>query len=84
MTTARAIEVGPTITQLEFTEADHVEAERMAKRLGYTQTAYTSSSAMWGLFCLRDRASQKAACIIKTREFGLLVVMDREDINMVD
>lgn len=75
-------EVGPPITQVAFEEKDFPAAEAIAKRLGYTQTAYTSSSAMWGLFCLRDRASQKAGCIIKTKEFGFLFVMDVEDMNM--
>jgi hypothetical protein len=42
------------LTQLEFEEEDFAVAERMAKRLGYTQTAYTSTSALWGLFCLPD------------------------------
>lgn len=73
---------GPAITQLEFEESDFAVAERMAKRLGYTQTAYTTSSALWGLFCLRDRPKQHAACIIKTREFGLMAVMSLEDLNM--
>ena len=73
---------GPPITQLEFEESDFPKAERIAKRLGYTQTAYTSSSALFGLFCLRDRASQKAGCIIKTKEFGFLFVQDVEDMNL--
>ncbi len=72
----------PTITQLEFSEADHDIAEKMARRLGYKQTAYTSSSALWGLFCLRSRATQRAGCIIKTAEFGLMFVQDLEDLNM--
>jgi len=71
------------ITQVEFDEPDFEVAEKMAKRLGYTQTAYTTSSALWGLFCLRDRASQKTGCIIKTQEFGLMFVQDREDLNLV-
>lgn len=70
------------IHQLEFDEADFPAAERIAKRLGYTQTAYTTSSALWGLFCLRDRASQKAGCIIKTQEFGLMFIQDLEDLNL--
>lgn len=72
----------PIITQVEMTEKDIEDAEKIAKRLGYTQTAYTSSSALWGLFCLRDRASQREGCIIKTAELGLLFVQDIEDLNM--
>lgn len=77
-------ELAPSITQLEFSEKDFPIAEKIAARLGYTQTAYTSSSAMWGLFCLRDRASQKAGCVIKTKEFGFIFVQDVEDLNMYD
>src|SRR5712664_1611764 len=44
----------PIIEQLEFQENDFPIAERIAKRLGYQQTAYTSTSGLWGLFCLRD------------------------------
>lgn len=73
--------IGPPITQLEFDESDFPIAEKLAKKLGYTQTAYTSTSAMWGLFCLRDRATQRAGCIIKTKEFGFLFVSDMEDLN---
>lgn len=72
----------PIITQVEMTEKDIEDAEKIAKRLGYTQTAYTSSSALWGLFCLRERASQRAGCIIKTAELGLLFVQDIEALNM--
>lgn len=79
---AQRAEVGPPITQLEFEEKDFDVAESVAKRLGYTQTAYTSTSAMWGLFCLPDRATQKSGCIIKTKEFGFLFVQDLEDLHI--
>lgn len=68
------------LTQLEFDEADFGTAERLAKHLGFTQTAYTTSSALWGMFCLPDRASQREGCIIKTKELGLLFVADCEDL----
>lgn len=74
----------PPITQLEFDEADFPKAERIAKRLGYTQTAYTSLSALWGLFCLPDQPFQKSGCIIKTAQFGLMFVQDLEDMHMED
>jgi hypothetical protein len=73
---------GPPITQLEFDGDDFPMAEKIAKQLGYTQTAYTSTSALWGMFCLPDRASQKSGCIIKTKEFGFLFVQDLEDLRM--
>ena len=74
------------LTQLEFTPEDHETAERVARFLGYTQTAYTSTSALWGLFCLRDSAAdrKRPACIIKTRELGMLVVQDLEDLGLND
>ena len=74
----------PPINQLEFNESDFPLAEKVAKRLGYTQTAYTSSSALWGLFCLPDRPSQHSGCIIKTKQFGLMFVQDLEDLHMED
>lgn len=76
------------LTQLEFDEKDFESAERLAKRLGYSQTAYTSTSALWGLFCLPEnpRTAKRGeavtgGCIIKTRELGLLFVQDVEDIT---
>jgi len=68
-----------TLTQLEFSGDDFAEAERMAKHLGYRQTAYTSSSALIGLFCLPDNARQRRGCVIKTEELGFLFVQDAED-----
>ena len=75
------------LTQLEFQEEDFAVAERMARRLGYTQTAYTSSSALWGLFCLPEnpaysKGPRQGGCIIKTRELGFLWVQDQEDLGL--
>lgn len=44
----------PTITQLEMSSDDIELAERIASKLGYSQTAYTSTSQLWGLYCLHD------------------------------
>lgn len=44
----------PPITQREFIGEDFATAERIAASLGYQQTAYTSTSALWGLYCLRE------------------------------
>jgi hypothetical protein len=74
----------PPINQVEMTEADIEFAERIAKRLGFTQTAYTSSSSLWGLFCLPDHAKHRHGCIIKTKELGFLFVADLEDMQMHD
>ena len=90
-------EKAPTITQLEFTPADHVVAKRVARALGYAQYAYTSSSALWGLFCLKENPANYGtgyvaqrrtlppfvnSCIIKTAEFGLMVVQDLENLGL--
>lgn len=66
--------------QEEMTEEEITRAERIARRLGYTQTAYTSTSALWGLFCLADRPGHREGCIIKTRELGLMFVQTDEDL----
>ena len=77
------------LTQLEFDETDFPIAERIAQHLGYSQTAYTSTSALWGLFCLPENPATakrgeaiQGACIIKTRELGLLIVQDLEDLHL--
>jgi hypothetical protein len=62
-------------------------AEKLAKRLGYKQTAYTSTSGLWGLFCLKENPANggwptTSGCIISTTQFGLLFVQDEEDLNM--
>lgn len=78
----------PTITPLEFEPADHDRAEKMAQALGYEQTAYTSTSALWGLFCLPENPAthptmpHRRGCIIKTAELGLLFVQDDEDMGV--
>ena len=83
MDDAKAVARGfQTLTMTEFSDDDFILAERMAKRLGFTQTAYTTTSALWGLFCLPDRATQRRGCIVKTRELGLLYVQDAEDLLM--
>ncbi len=80
-----AVERGfQTLTMTEFSDDDFILAERMAKRLGFTQTAYTTTSALWGLFCLPDRASQRHGCIVKSKELGLMYVQTLEDVHMSD
>lgn len=80
----------PALTQLEFDADDFDIAERVARHLGYQQTAYTSTSALWGLFCLPEnpatwrgpRQALTAGCVIKTRELGFLFVQDLEDLHL--
>jgi hypothetical protein len=74
----------PPITPVEMSESEIELAERAAKRLGYTQTAYTSSSGLWGLFCLTDHAEHREGCFIKTAEFGIMFVSDLEDLQLHD
>lgn len=75
----------PPITPLDFDEPDFDKAEAMAKQLGYEQTAYTSTSALWGLFCLPENPSyhphkpHRGGCIIKTKQFGLMFVQTEDD-----
>lgn len=74
----------PNITQIEMEESEIALCEKAAKRLGFTQTAYTSSSQIWGLYCLPDRATQKHGVFMKTAELGLLFVADLEDLQLHD
>jgi hypothetical protein len=82
----------PALTQLEFEADDFDIAKRVARRLGYEQTAYTSTSALWGLFCLPEnpatwhgpRQALSGGCIIKTKELGFLFVQNLEDLHMAD
>lgn len=67
-----------------MSEADIEFAERIAKRLGFTQTAYTSSSAIWGLYCLPDHANHRHGVIIKTSGLGFLFLADLEDLQIHD
>lgn len=81
------MKLAPEITALEYNEADFDKAEKLAEALGYEQTAYTSTSALWGLFCLAENPARggkgpfRGGCIIKTKQFGLLFVQDTEDIT---
>lgn len=69
-----------------------MRAKKLARHLGYEQTAYTSTSALWGLFCLPEnprtwRGAKQAltgGCIIKTMELGLMFVQDVEDLNATE
>jgi hypothetical protein len=76
--------LAPAITPLEMTESDILFAERMGAALGFEQMAYTSSSGLWGVFCLPDHAEHKHGCIILTKEFGFMFVADLEDCCLHD
>lgn len=90
----------PGLTPIEFTPADHDRAQEMAERLGYEQTAYTNTSALWGLFCLPENPAHAGVpvtygarrfkppfvhgCVIKLREFGLVFVQTADDLGFYD
>jgi hypothetical protein len=77
-----------TLTQEEFRPEDFEPAQSLALRLGYQQTAYTSTSALWGLYCINEnpatwrgpRQALTQGCIIRTRELGLMFVQLLEDL----
>ena len=70
-----------------YSKADDTKAHKLAKSLGYEQIAYTSTSALWGWYCLPENpahkplAPHKGGCIISTVECGILFVQDVEDIT---
>lgn len=70
------------LNQLPFEGSDMENAKKIARAMGYGQnTAYTSTSALVGLFFQGDRAGMREGCIIKTRELGFLVVSTLEDMH---
>lgn len=72
-----------TLIMVPFEGDDMEIAKEMAQRLGYgDNTAYTSTPALVGLFCLRMNAEGHEGCIVKTHELGFLFVQDVEDLNM--
>ena len=79
------------LTMIEFSGADHTRAASIAARLGYTQTAYTSTSALIGLFCLPENPKYHPAAphvvgwVVKTRELGFMFVQcDSNDPHIAD
>lgn len=79
------------LTQVEFQGEDFFIAAEIARRLGYQQHAYTSTSDLWGVFCLGENPERakpgqatRNGVIIKTLELGFLFVQDLEDLRMGD
>ena len=68
MTTTRS--ETQALTMREFTPHDHTVAERVARFLGYEQYAYTSTSALWGLFCMRENPAQASSADLTPRVPG--------------
>jgi hypothetical protein len=86
----------PPLTQREFIGDDFTIAYRIGKALGYSQMPYTSTSGLWGVFCLPENPANAprpsarnlppyvGGCIIKTREFGFMFVQTCEDLRLDD
>jgi hypothetical protein len=87
------------LSQVEFSADDFDVAHEIARRLGYEQTAYTSTSALIGLFCLPENPANRpphhsdartqfapyvGGCIIKTTQLGFMFVQDVEDLHFDD
>lgn len=76
----------PQITQMEMGADDLEVAEKVAAKLGYKQTAYTSTSDMWGLYCLSEHPEHSGphhgGCVVKTEEFGIIFVQNLEDLGL--
>lgn len=75
-----------SLTQLEFTESDHTTAEQIARRLWRNEDnwSYTSTSDLIGLQVNKRNSDDKGFTIIKTFEFGFMVVSTMEDINLYE
>jgi len=77
----------PVLTQVEFSRDDFDRAEGMARKLGYKQTTYSSTSDLCGLFCLSENPEhssgpRSSGCVIKTVEFGLCFIQTEEDLGL--
>ena len=70
------------IEMIEFNGEDIKQANLIAKKLNYKATAYTSGSALIGLFCWNYTKGSLRGCIIKTEQLGFLFVQDMEDLNL--
>ena len=79
-------DVSKFITQNHFSDGDTEKAEKIAHKLGYNQFAYTSTSGLIGLFVWADAEQYKRGktngCIIKSSEFGFMLVQDLEDLRI--
>lgn len=72
------------LSLVEMGEAELALAQKVAKRLGFKQTAYTSTSAIPGLFCLPDHAKHKHGVLAQSKELGLIWIADLEDLKLYD
>lgn len=71
------------LSQLPFTDSDVDRAKKIARHLGYGDNcAYTSGSALTGMFCLASHPGQKTGCIVKTTQLGFVFVATLEDLHL--
>lgn len=74
-----------TLTQLAMTEKQLAFADKIADGLGYQgRTAYSTTSAINGLHCMKGRDSQKEGCIVLTQEMGFVFVSTLDDLGLHD
>jgi len=72
-----------TISVLGMTDHQIKQAQRVAKTLGYGEsTAYTSTSAAAGLYCLPLTNAQKRGVLVQTKELGLIFIQGAEDLGL--
>ena len=71
----------PILTMLEFsTDEDYANAKKLCARLGFGDSwAYCTSSDIPGLYCLPLCPTQAGKVIVKTAEFGMVVIQTFEE-----
>ncbi len=74
----------PILETLEMNEEEIEIAEKIAKKLGYSQTAYTSSSGLWGLNCIGNNEKHREGVVIKTKHYGFMFVADLQCMRMYE
>lgn len=74
-----------SLTQLPLNDEDMAFAARIAARLGHKGNhSYSSTSDMIGLHCHEKRNGPKGCAIVKTKEFGFLIIQDLEGLGFND
>jgi hypothetical protein len=66
------VNTSPPITQIDMSNGDIEQAQKIAEGLGFTRADYTYNSQFWGVYCTDEK--QRSGFIIKTKEHGFLFV----------
>src|ERR1700745_4275734 len=76
LTVRRICKMTHTLTMLEFsTDEDFRKARAISRQQGYEDScAYTSSSDIPGMYLVPLRPSQRDKVVVKTEEFGFVVI----------